>query len=83
MISNYRLLDADMYSYYPAPKFWCRLKYERKPWEKNWKTINGLGIRFWNVGMHFHFGPGVYHNGRKWIIFWYDWYQDYLENGGW
>lgn len=80
---NYRLLDADMFSYYPAPKFWIRWNRGSYPWIKTWKNINGFAFRVWKFGFTWHIGPGVHHNGRKFIGFWYDEYQEWLENGGW
>ena len=79
---NYRLLDADMFSYYPAPKFWFRFK-RRIGFNRRIGRIRGFGFRFWKLGFACHIGPGVYHNGRKFIIFIYDEYDDWLENGGW
>jgi hypothetical protein len=75
---NYRLLDSDVYSYYPAPKFWFRWKHKNYRKEQ----INGFWFRLWKVGFSCHVGPGVYHNGRKWIGYWYDEYQEWLADGG-
>lgn len=60
MITNYRLLDSDIYSYYPAPKFWIRLKRGREPWRKIWSNINGIQFRFWRFGGSIHIGSGKY-----------------------
>lgn len=77
MTRNYRLLEADMCSYYPMPKWWVRWKYQPPQ-----QTIIGVEARFWLIGFAAHVGPGVYHTGRRWIVFHYDEYQDWLDNGG-
>ena len=69
---NYRLLYADVYSYYPAPHWWIR-----RTWNKT-----GIQMRLGKVGFSCHYGPGVYCNGHKWVCFWYDEYENTLANGG-
>jgi len=56
------LLSSDYEPFYPEPKFWFRRPYNQI----------GLHMRLWKIGAAFHFGAGVYCNGRKWIVFWHD-----------
>lgn len=57
---NYSLLNADVFSYYPAPKFWFTWKRGREPRRKIWSNIIGFQFRFWKFGLTCHFGPGKY-----------------------
>jgi len=46
--------------------FW--LKWKRRGWEPTSK-IRGLQGQLGFFGFSFHKGPGIYHNGKNWIIF--------------
>lgn len=86
--SHYRVFTLANAEYFPwifhlRSSWWVSWSRTRhQPFWSKWGFPRGLKVRAGPLGFAFHFGPGVYHNGKKWIVFHFDEYQDYLDKGG-